>query len=87
MKCKQIPTKYKLYSLLYTVLFINYRAMIHINVHKNTGNLLLNTPILKINLIVVSFNVTVSNNCVQLPSDLPPILYTYISIIWNVLST
>ena len=52
--------------------------MIHINVHKNTGNLVLNSLILKINLIVVSFNITVSDKCVQLPSDLPPIQYIYI---------
>jgi len=60
--------------------------MIHINVHKNTGSLVPNSLILKINLIVVSFNITVSNKCVQLPSDLPPILYMYISITGNALS-
>jgi hypothetical protein len=54
------------------------RAMSHINVHKNTGNLVLNSLIFKINLIVVSFHVTVSDKCVKLPSDLPPILYIYI---------
>jgi len=54
--------------------------MIHTNVRKNTSKLVLNSSILKINLIVVSFNITVSNKCVQLPIDLPPILYIYIYI-------
>ena len=81
--------------IFYFTLFpppIKCRAMIHINVHKNTGNLVLNSLILKINLIVVSFDVIVSNKCVQLPSDLPPILYihtyihTYIYIYIYILS-
>ena len=44
-----------LYFMLFNVLFINCRAMIHINVHKNNGNLVPKSLILKINL-VVSFN-------------------------------